>query len=130
MFFNGGDSETIALRDEAHEEIIAVALAGTGSIKSLKNVTSGCGYCGEDLSVTEYCNILWAMNGSVTGVMDCQCPDDEDWWHTVETVRCGVYYADIDATKMSEVTSPSHYASFYGTWTAKFNKKLSDTKVK
>lgn len=125
VFFQGQDYEVLATMYEAHEKISYIALAGTGKLNSIKSVTTGCGVCGEPVSLTQYCNLLWSMSGNVVGVMDCECPDEEDGWsHTLKTVLCGVYYDEDDQVERS------HDASFYGTWSAKFNKKLSDTKVK
>lgn len=125
------DEDPVVLKDESHEKILAIMLAGTGTLKNMKTVTTGCAYCGGVTTTTEYCNLLWSMSGNVVGVMDCQCPDEEDWWHTVQTVLCGVYYvADPASAAMSDKVERKHEASFYGTWSAKFNKKLSDTQVK
>ena len=125
VYFGGKDTEILALRSDAHETIKSIALAGSGSLKSIKSVIVGCGACGTPTKTTEYCNILWSMSGNVVGVMDCACPDDEyGWSHTLKTVLCGIYYnGDDEAERV-------HDASFYGTWSAKFNKKLSDTEVK
>lgn len=127
VFFVGQDYEAVATspKFDAHEKISYIALAGTGKLNSIKSVTTGCGVCGQAVSVTEYCNLLWSMSGNVVGVMDCECPDEEEGWsHTLITDLCGVYY-DVD-----EQVERTHDASFYGTWSAKFNKKLSGTKVK
>lgn len=132
LWIAGADAEDPAvLKDESHEKILAVMLAGTGTLKNMKTVTVGCSYCGDKTSTTEYCNILWSMSGNVVGVMDCECPEEEGWWHTVQTALCGVLYVeDAASSEMADKVERKHEASFYGTWSAKFNKKLSDTKIK
>lgn len=96
----------------AHELIKNLALAGTGSLKYYKGYTTGCGPCGDQVTVAG-CNKLYKMNGYLTGIMDCECPEDEDWTHTLEAGYCGI------------VGERSHDAAIWGTWSATYNAKLS-----
>lgn len=129
IYFEGADEETVlesccAAPEEGHEFIKKIQLAGTGKLRQVKTVVIGCDQCGGSSVTTAYCNILVNMNGYATGYMDCLCPDDEDWWHTVKTCLCGVFLDDVGNVE------PSHDAAFWGTWKAKFNQKLSGTKLK
>lgn len=101
---------------EPHELIKYVSLAGSGTLKKLKTTTVECSFCGVGTATTTYCNKLATMSGNINGYMDCECPDDQNWNHTAETIFCGVKY---DAN--GDIVS-THDASFYGTWTAKFVK--------
>lgn len=121
VYLSGADICT----DDGHEFIKSICLAGNGVLKTVKTVATGCSFCGEPTKTTTYCNILYSASGNVTGIMDCQCPDDEDdWWHTVKTTLCGVWYGEDVSVERT------HDASFWGTWSAKFNSKLSDTQIK
>lgn len=129
VFFEGADEETMIpceceIPGEGHEFIKKIQLAGTGKLRPVKTVVIGCSACGETQKTTAYCNVLISMNGSVTGYMDCLCPEDEDWWHTVKTCICGVFLDDAGQYERR------HEAAFWGTWKAKFNRKLSGTKIK
>lgn len=121
VYLTGADDEAIAEPSSkygSHETFKVINLAGFGSLESTKTVTIGCGACGEPTKMVEYCNILKKANGYVNGVMDCECPDDEDWWHTLKAGYCGILYDGEDFF-------PQHEASFYGSWKISFNKKLS-----
>lgn len=116
VYLAGADTDVDG--DDAHEFITAVQFAGTGSTKDYKTTTTGCSMCGEAVKTTNYCKKLYKMNGSVTGHMDCECPDEEDWSHTLVKSLCG-FEKDEDGYVRS------HFASFWGTWSAKYNQKLS-----
>lgn len=124
MYLTGADDEVYGgiSKYGVHEKIKVINFGGFGTIKSSKTVVIGCGACGAPEKTTEYCNILNAVSGHVNGVMDCECPEDEDWWHTVMGGLCGVWY---DAAFEME---RSHEAAFTGTWKISYNKKLSATK--
>ena len=126
LFLTGADTEAIgtSAKYEQHETIKKITLSGFGKLKTAKTAAVGCGACGFGGTAASYCSILWSADGTVTGVMDCECPDEEDWWHTVKTALCGVWYSDADEVERR------HNAAFRGTWKITFNKKLSDTKVK
>ncbi len=102
-----------------HELITTVGFAGTGALKTTKKTVTGCGVCGEPTKTTVYCNILASMTGSMVGVMDCLCPDDEKWNHTVMADPCGPMEGDAEDVR-------SHDASFKGTWKAKYNEKRTN----
>ena len=125
LFLTGKDTDAVGFstKYEQHETIKKITLAGFGMLKTLKTAAIGCGACGFGGSAASYCNLLWTADGAVTGIMDCECPDDEDWWHTVKTILCGVWYDDT--TKEVE---RRHNAAFKGNWKIKYNKKLSDVK--
>lgn len=126
IYLEGADvaNEGTSSKFGNHETIKKIQLAGGGSLKAVKSVTVGCSACGEAVKTTAYCNILVKASGYVTGIMDCECPEDEDWWHTVKTALCGVFYdANNDVER-------DHDAAFVGSWKLSFNKKLSDTKIK
>lgn len=122
VWFDGADSNveegTGKGAQEPHETIVKVTLAGKGMLKYLKDVILGCTSCGGGSKLTTYCSKLNTMSGNIVGYMDCECPDPEPWNHTVETCACGVREEDGDIVR-------SHYASFFGTWSASWNKKLS-----
>lgn len=128
LFLSGEDAEVVGTSSKygQHETIKRIVLSGFGNIKTVKTAAVGCDVCGDGGTPAQYCNVLWSADGKVTGVMDCECPDDDDsgWWHTVKTAICGVWYDDNGKVERQ------HNASFYGTWKITFNKKLSDTKVK
>jgi hypothetical protein len=117
IYFEGVDAEVNG--DDAHELIKAVCFAGTGSLKDYKTTTTGCSMCGETTKTTAYCKKLYKMSGNVTGYMDCECPDDEDGWnHTMVKTLCGFEEDDDGYVR-------SHNASFWGTWSAVYNQKMS-----
>ncbi len=123
VFLTGADSEVTAGTgkgaQEPHEKILAVTFAGTGKLKKLKTTTITCGMCGIGGKTTTYCNKLQSMSGNVTGYMDCECPEDENWNHTAETIFCGVKLDD-DGNIVR-----SHDAAFWGSWSAKFVKTVA-----
>lgn len=105
---------------EPHETITEIQLAGQGALLPIKTRTVSCGVCGESTTTTSYCNKLYKLSGSVTGIMDCECPDDESWSHTLEANSCGVK-KDEDGE-----TTRSHFASFFGTWAAKYKRTVTE----
>ena len=106
--------------NDPHELIQMIVFAGSGSVKETKTKTTGCVYCGEPSTTTTYCRHITKMSGSVVGYMDCECPDEEDGWtHTLIKTLCG-FLKDEDGDCVR-----SHNASFWGTWSAEHNKKLS-----
>ena len=115
---------------EPHETIASMYLAGNGSLKYTKTVLKGCGSCGVPTTTVEYCSILQRMSGSLVGVMDCVCPDDEAWKHTVVAGPCGPKpFVDgiDDANDMtSDEEVRTHYASFWGNWTAVYKSTTND----
>lgn len=125
LFLTGADTEAIgySAKYEQHETIKKITLSGFGKLKTHKTAAVGCGACGFGGSAAKYCNLLWSASGTVTGWMDCECPDDQEWWHTVRTVLCGVYY---DAA--TQEVERKHEGAFRGTWKITYNKKLSDVK--
>lgn len=100
----------------AHETIVEIQLAGKGALKTSSTKSTVCGVCSAESVTRTNCNILSKMQGSVTGVMDCICPEDEAWDHTVEAGSCGCLVNE-DGTYVR-----SHLASFWGTWTARLKK--------
>lgn len=114
---------------EPHEKIVSLGLAGTGVLKYTKTVIKGCGACGVPTTMTEYCSILNSMSGNLVGVMDCECPDEEGWDHTVIAGACGPRAPasiddDGDITVLEEVRT--HYASIWGTWKATYKSTSND----
>ena len=104
---------------ETHEFIKFISLAATGSTKTTKTKTTSCTMCGDAVTMTEYCNKLTSLSGNLNGVMLCECPPEEPgWWHTVIAWFCGQAEGTNEEIRVSE-------AAFYGTWTAKYNSKLS-----
>lgn len=110
----GADSEVECTKNEAHELIKNVALAGTGSLTYIKG--TGCGYCGD---ATADCNKLNKVSGNFVGVLDCECPEDSSWDHTLEATQCGLV-TDEDGKYVR-----SHYAAWWGSWTATYDKKAT-----
>lgn len=114
-FILESDSDTIECTvSEAHETIKYIMLAGTGSLTFVKG--SGCGYCGD---ATNDCNKIGKLSGNFTGIMDCECPEESDWNHTLQAQQCGIY-VDEDGN-----TVRSHDAAYWGSWTATYNKKAT-----
>lgn len=124
VIFTGADSECNAGTgrgaQEPHETITTIQIAGQGVLKRLKTKTFVCGICGGNETTTTYCNKLYKLSGKVTGIMECACPDDESWNHTLETNFCGVK-RDEDGE-----TTRSHLASFFGSWSAKYKKTITE----
>lgn len=94
IYFTGSDSEVTG--PEGHETIDTISFAGTASTKDYKSTTVTCGYCSTAASSTEYCKKPYRMAGSVVGVMDCECPDEENWSHTLVKTLCGFLMGDGD----------------------------------
>ena len=124
VILSGSDSECYAGTgkgaQEPHEAITSIQFAGQGTLKQIKTKTVNCGVCGGSSTTTAYCNKLYKLTGNVTGIMDCECPDDENWNHTLETNFCGVKN-DEDGE-----TTRSHFASFFGSWSAKYKKTVAE----
>lgn len=125
LFLAGADVDAIGTspKYEQHETIKKIYLSGFGTIKNKKTAAVGCGACGFGAVAAQYCNLLWSANGTIAGVMDCECPDDQDWWHTVRTVLCGVWYDDA-----TQEVERRHEAGIKGTWKITYNQKLSSVK--
>ena len=125
LFLTGADTDAVgySVKYEQHETIKKITLSGFGALKTYKTAATGCGACGFGGIAAKYCNLLWEAGGSVTGWMDCECPDTEPWWHTVRTALCGVWYDDV-----TQEVERKHEGAFKGTWKIKYNKKLSDVK--
>lgn len=133
IYFTGADSDVTG--PESHETIDTVSFAGSATTKDYKSTTVTCGYCSTSASSTAYCKKPYKMSGSVVGVMDCECPDEENWSHTLVKTLCGFLMAgedegeDENDERTEDVTADglvrSHYASFWGTWTAVYNQKAS-----
>jgi hypothetical protein len=125
LFLTGADTDAIGWspKYEQHETIKKITLSGFGTLKTFKTAAIGCGACGFGGTAASYCNLLWSGSGTVTGYMDCECPDTEPWWHTVRTVLCGVWYDDV-----TQEVERRHEGAFQGTWKITYNKKLSDVK--
>jgi len=51
--------------------------------------------------------------------MVCECPDEDEWSHTLLAGKCGVFEGELADIRVSE-------AAIWGTWTASWNSKLSD----
>ena len=109
VYFAG--TNCVVKGENAHEKIVAIQLAGTGKLAKSKTTTVECGVCSADRVSTEYCNVLKSMNGSVTGVMDCECPEGDPWDHTLEAGPCGPLTIDGAYVR-------THFASFWGTFKA------------
>ncbi len=118
VFLKGYDYEIEGT--DPHELIQMIVFAGSGSLKEKKTKTTGCVYCGEPETTTAYCRRIDKMSGSVVGYMDCECPDEEDGWtHTLVKTLCG-FLKDDDGKCVR-----SHNASFWGSWSATYNTKMS-----
>lgn len=115
---------------EPHEKIVSLDLAGTGTLKYTKTVIKGCGTCGLPTTQTEYCSILQKMCGNLVGVMDCECPDEDSWMHTVEGTACGprkfVDGVDNEDDLTIDDEVRTHYASIWGTWSATYSNTIND----
>ena len=112
--FITNDDEVTETKEEAHELIKFICLSGSGSLTYIKDA-AGCDACGVG-STPGICAKVYKLSGSATGIMDCECPEDGSWNHTVEAGKCGIA---ADGGR-------SHLASFWGTWSATWNKKLSN----
>lgn len=124
------EAGTEKLAQEPHETIVSMGLAGTGSLKYTKTVIKGCGSCGLPTTTTEYCSILQKMTGNLVGVMDCVCPDEDAWKHTVIAGPCGPKPFVDGIDELDDMTIDeevrTHYASFWGTWTAVYKSTIND----
>lgn len=113
VFIKSDSDEVEQVSAEAHELFKTISLAGTGALKYMKgSSTTLCGFCGTDTVTTAACNRLAKMSGSLVGIMDCECPEEENWSHTLLAGYCGVL-SDEDGN-----VERSHDASFWGTWSA------------
>lgn len=97
---------------ENHETIKFITFAGTGSTKKMKIADAvGCDSCGVGGSAAEYCYKITKLSGSVTGYMNCECPDGFD--HTMSSTACG------------QGIEPMHEGAFWGSWSVSRNSKKS-----
>ena len=86
---------------------------GFGSTLTYKTKVAACIPCGFTLSTGGKCTRISSLSGKVTGMYSCGCGDDSP---SKSAQSCG--YID-DATGSTPILGCD------GTWTAKYNKKLS-----
>lgn len=112
LWFKGNDVETVAgSKYGDHETITNLVLAGSGSIKSVKVVSEGCTICGTGYP-SVWCNTLKSASGYATGVMNSECPDWEDWDHTLKGGACG------------PTDERSHFAATFGSWSISYKNTI------
>ena len=107
-----GDS---ASASEPHEKFVKLSFAGNGAFRHVRGI--GCTECGP--GYVEKCSRVHRMFGQFTGYVDCECPDDEAWNHTVKVGDCGILSDDAG----SEIRS--HFAPTFGKWTAVFRSRAA-----
>lgn len=91
---------------------MSMACVGKGSTKDYKTAVEICGACGITSTTAGKCRKVTSVSGNVVGAYSCGCGDESPAFAKTE---CG-YAEDL----------PTAVNGFYGTWTAKYNKKLSD----
>lgn len=125
VYFEGADGESpIPVGNvELHELITKITFAGGGActVKSVTTYTTGCNACSEPTTKkqTVSCVKMKSMSGFVTGKMECECPEDEAWTHTLLGASCGLY---LDAEGNPERSSE---AAFAGQFSATYNSTAS-----
>ena len=86
---------------------------GFGSTTSSKTKVEVCGPCGISTTTGGNCVRIASLSGKVTGMYSCGCGEDSP---SAAAQSCGYVTTDAGATPLLGCD---------GTWTAKFNKKLS-----
>lgn len=107
------DVEACESAADPHEKFAKLSFAGNGAFRHLR--TAGCTECGT--GYTETCSRIHRMSGQFTGYVDCECPDDVAWDHTLKVSECGI----SDGADGSAVRS--HFAPAYGKWSAVFRSR-------
>lgn len=106
--WTGFDTNIVGTTQSAHEKFISLMFAGNGALKYIKG--TGCDFCGDGVPS---CNKVKSLSGYFTGIVDCQCPDNESWDHTIEANACGIQtYQTGEAVR-------THDAAVWGSWSAK-----------
>lgn len=113
VYFVG--TNDVVVGENAHETIRFMTVAGSGKLVKSKTKTTTCNVCAPDAVTTETCSKIKSLSGNLNGIMDCVCPEDETWDHTLIACACGLY-VDINGYVRS------HEAPFWGSWTAKQKK--------
>jgi len=90
-----------------------LSFAGIGSTKDYKVVQQACGPCGITSPVKTNCRKAYSFSGNVVGAWSCGCGSESPSYLAAE---CGL---DEDA--------PTPINGCYGSWSAKYNKNLSET---
>ena len=115
VYFIG--TNDVVYGQNAHETITFITMAGNGKLVNNKTKTTTCNVCSINSTTTANCSKIKQLSGNLNGIMDCICPEDEAWDHTLFASACGLF---IDEN--GEYVR-SHEAPFWGSWSAKQKKK-------
>lgn len=106
---------TIVDRDVGPESagFKSLAFAGKGGVKDYKVATVVCKPCGITDTAKVVCRKVYSLSGNAVGLYSCGCGAESP---SCEVAECG--YDEDEATPIN---------GCWGTWSAKYNAKLSET---
>lgn len=107
------DVEACESAQDPHEKFAKLSFAGNGAFRHVR--TAGCTECGTGYA--EPCSRIHRMSGRFTGYVDCECPDDVAWDHTLKVSECGIS-SDVYGSAVR-----SHFAPTSGKWSAVFRSR-------
>lgn len=107
-----GVDETADADNSGYKFLEFAGFGSTTTVKT-KTTTEACGPCGISTTTTGKCVKIAKLSGKVTGMYSCGCGTDSP---SAAAQSCGFINDDTGATPLMACD---------GTWTAKWNKKLS-----
>lgn len=107
------DVEACESAQDPHEKFAKLSFAGNGAFRHVR--TARCTECGTGYA--EPCSRIHRMSGRFTGYVDCECPDDVAWDHTLKVSECGIS-SDAYGSAVR-----SHFAPTSGKWSAAFRSR-------